>query len=129
MSGGPLRFVTDFPNHVQQWTVALGVLVFAALMISHMVRQRRVSVRHLPLDGLLSRVLAGSSIPTGVLLVICAFDNALLVQANEIGLYIAAAGLMLIYLSIQELFDHAPARFPATPDAPALARVPAPAER
>ncbi|HEX2205423.1 MAG TPA: hypothetical protein VHG91_19085 [Longimicrobium sp.] len=122
MAQGPLRFVVAFPLYVQQWTAAFAVFVFVTLVVSHMARVRRVSVRDLPLDGLLSRVFAGSSIPTGVLLVICAFDDAVLAQANEIGLYVAAAGLTLIYLSLKEIFDReeAPAvvRTPFVPDPP-----------
>jgi ABC-type iron transport system FetAB permease component len=107
--GGALRFVTHFPSYVQQWTVALTILLFSAIVAAHMVEHRRVSVRDLPLDSLLLRVFAGSSIPTGVLLLICAFDNRVLVRANEIGVYIATAGLTLIYLSVRELFDRPPA--------------------
>lgn len=107
MTGGPLTFVVDFPRYVQQWTAAVAILVFAWLVPAHLASRRKVSVRELPLDGLLLRVFAGSSIPTGVLLIICAFDSGVLATANSIGVYIAAAGLTLIYLSVREVFDHA----------------------
>ena len=123
MTQGPLRFIAGFPLYVQQWTAAFAVFVFAAILVSHMARVRRISVKDLPLDGVLSRVFAGSSIPTGVLLVICAFDDAVLAQANEIGLYVAAAGLTLIYLSVKEIFDREEAPAVAREAAGAPARV------
>ena len=49
-------------------------------------------------------MFSGSSIPTGVLLILCAFDSALLTKLSEIGIYLAVIGIALIFISVKAVF-------------------------
>lgn len=51
-----------------------------------------------------SKLLAASSLPTGVLLLASAFDKSLLVHVSDSGIYVAAAGVALLFVGIKELF-------------------------
>ena len=55
------------------------------------------------LEAVAGKLLAGGSIPTGIVLVLCAFDTSLLVIVGDAGLYVAAAGFVLLFVSIKEL--------------------------
>lgn len=51
------------------------------------------------LDWIVPKAFAASAIPTGVLLLVCAFKPAVIAQLTGLNIYIAAAGLVLIYIS------------------------------
>jgi len=55
------------------------------------------------LEVVLSKLLSASLIPTGVMLLLCAFDTSLLSSVEDVGLYIAAAGIMLLVVAIRTL--------------------------
>ena len=56
------------------------------------------------LEMVVSKLLAASSLPTGVLLLASAFDKSLLVHVSDSGVYVAAAGVALLFVGIKELF-------------------------
>jgi hypothetical protein len=63
-------------------------------------------VRHrksLTLEVVLGNLLAASSIPSALFLLWCAFDASQLVRLNDLGLYLAAAGVALLYVATKEL--------------------------
>jgi hypothetical protein len=55
------------------------------------------------LEVVLSKLLSASLIPTGAMLLLCAFDTSLLSSVEDVGLYIAAAGIMLLVVAIKTL--------------------------
>ena len=55
------------------------------------------------LEVVVTKLLAASLIPTGVMLLLCAFDTSLLASVEDVGLYIAAAGIMLLVVAIKTL--------------------------
>lgn len=58
----------------------------------------------LKLEDVIAKLLAGSAIPTGFYLMACAFNTSLIAKLSDLGLYLAAAGLALLYVSIKELW-------------------------
>ena len=55
------------------------------------------------LEDALKKLFAASSIPTGGLLMLCAYNSSLLQHLNDRGIYLTAAGISLLYVSINEL--------------------------
>lgn len=55
------------------------------------------------LEKLIVKLLAGSSVPTGILLLGCAFNEAWIPKLNDLGTYLAAAGVALLFISIKEI--------------------------
>lgn len=85
-----------FPS-LQQMTV--GAAILGACYTA--VRHRAALTLELVVGGL----LAASSLPTGIFLLGCAFDTSLISQlTHELGLYLAAAAVALLYVSLKELF-------------------------
>jgi len=85
---------------LQQLSVAFAVVAFIAAVI----RGRSKGSPH-SLDKLIAKLLAGSAIPTGLFLIVCAFDTSLISKLTDLSLYLAAAGLALLYVSIKEISD------------------------
>ena len=81
-----------WPLSFQQTTVVFAVLgVLLAL------------IRRLPLDGVVGKLLAASALPTGLLLLGCAFNTAWIAKLSDLGIYLLAAGVALLYVSVKEL--------------------------
>jgi hypothetical protein len=95
---------TTPPSHVwdylKQLSVACAILVFIATLLRSRLRGNPHS-----LDKLISKLLAGSAIPTGVFLIICAFKTDLMAKLTDLSLYLAAAGLALLYVSVKEISE------------------------
>jgi hypothetical protein len=85
---------------LQRLSVLCAVLVFVTVF----VRGRMNGMAH-PLDKLLSKLLAGSAIPTSIFLVVCAFDTTLITKLSDLSLYLAAAGVALLYVSVKEILS------------------------
>lgn len=83
---------------LQQVTVACAVL--GALYC--LIRNRSNPAKR-TLEEVLLKLLSASTIPTGLLLLACAFDNSLLKHVSDFGIYVAAAGIALLFVSIKEL--------------------------
>ena len=88
----------DWPLSFQQTTVACAV-VGAVIAIFQQWR----TLDKLRLEAVVSKLLAGSTVPTGLFLLACAFNPALVSRLSEVGLYLAAAAIALLYVSIAEL--------------------------
>jgi hypothetical protein len=54
-------------------------------------------------EVVVTKLLAASLIPTGVVLVVCAFDTSLLARIPSLELYMAAAGITLLVLALKGL--------------------------
>ena len=55
----------------------------------------------LVLEDLLSKTFSAAALPLGVILIIAAFDNSLLVSLQGFSIHIAVAGLAVLYISIK----------------------------
>jgi hypothetical protein len=89
--------MTNLPS-LAQLTVVFGLLGVFGAGIRHWRNRSKPS-----LEGLLGSLLAASSIPSGFFLLACAFDPTLIAQFEEVGLYLAAAGVALLYVSFKGL--------------------------
>jgi hypothetical protein len=65
-------------------------------------RNRSKGVAH-SLEDLLVKMFSGSVIPVGAYLVLCGLDSRLVGQVSNVGLYLAAAGLALLYTSVNAI--------------------------
>ena len=82
----------SWPLSFQQTTVACAVLgVIVALW------------RRLPLEGVVGKLLAASALPTGILLLGCAFKTDWISRLGDLGIYLLAAAVALLYVSLKEL--------------------------
>jgi len=88
-----------WPFSFQQTTVGVALLCAAVAVLRG--PQKPGGLR---LEDVIAKLLAGSSIPTGLYLMACAFDTSLVAMLTELGLYLAAAGLALLYVSVKELW-------------------------
>lgn len=79
-------------------SVALFILGFVFTFIA-----RRTKKQPINLEILLPKAIAASSIPPGLLLLVCAFNPGLLQEITGLNIYIAAGGLALLYLSYKVL--------------------------
>ncbi len=57
------------------------------------------------LESMIQKTLTASTIPTGFFLCICAFNPSLLEHVKDLGIYLAAAGLALLFVSFREIFN------------------------
>jgi len=60
--------------------------------------------RKLPLEGIVAKLLAASALPTGILLLGCAFHTDWISKLSDLGIYLLAAGVALLYVSLKELW-------------------------
>lgn len=58
----------------------------------------------LTLQTLVIKALTASSLPTGLFLIGAAFNPTLGAQLRDLGLYLLAAAIALLYVSLKELF-------------------------
>jgi hypothetical protein len=80
----------------QQLTVGCAVLGAIIALIQH---RKGDGLR---LETVVAKLLAASSVPTGFFLLACAFNTSLVSRLADLGLYLAAAGIALLYVSIKE---------------------------
>ncbi len=80
-------------------SVGLGTIVFILVPILNWHFNRPTA-----LDALLLQVLAAIAIPTGIALIICGLKPNLISELKGLNVYIALAGMTLIYLSIKAVF-------------------------
>jgi len=86
-------------NALQQLAVGFGI-AGAAYSVIHQKR----GATSISLERVIVSLVSASSIPAGLLLLACAFDNDLISSLHDVGLYLAAAGIALLFVSIKELF-------------------------
>lgn len=78
-----------------QLTVGFALLGGIVALIRHR--------KNISLEAILVNLLAASSIPSGLFLLWCAFDSTQINRLNDLGLYLAAAGVALLYVAAKEL--------------------------
>ena len=83
---------------LQQISVACALVVFLFVLI----RNHRQKKPH-SLERLLAKLLAGSALPTGTFLILCAFDTSLVSKLTDLNLHLAAAGMALLFVSVKEI--------------------------
>ena len=84
-------------------TVLAGVLSFIILWIANLR-----AGRHNRLDALISAGVAGSSVPTGMVLIYCAFFPSAIAKLSGINVYVAFAGLALIFVAGKAIKEQLP---------------------
>jgi hypothetical protein len=60
--------------------------------------------QNLQLNSIIEKTLAGSAIPTGFYLLACAFKPEWVKNVADLGLYLVAAGIALLYVSVSPFF-------------------------
>ena len=83
--------------------VIFGLFSFFALSICKLVRKKKMNIGDLLVVG-----LSGSAVPTGFMLIWGAFDNTIVPQLSDAGVYIAFAGAALLIIfgqTFREKFD------------------------
>jgi hypothetical protein len=83
-------------NYINQASVGAGVVVFVFMWMLNLLKDRQNK-----LEDLLRKALAASAIPPGLVLIFCAHKPELITKLREPNIYIAVAGLALIYISIK----------------------------
>lgn len=91
--------MSQFPS-LQQLSVGCAIICFLVVFIRNRYKGRATT-----LDVLLPKLLAGSAVPTGFFLLICAFEPTLVNKLTDLSLYLAAAGIALLYVSIKEIIS------------------------
>ena len=81
------------------WSLSLQQATVACAVVGVVI----ALLRKLPLEGILGKLLAASAVPTGILLLGCAFNTDWISKFSDLGLYLLAAGVALLYVSIKEL--------------------------
>ncbi len=84
-----------FPFSIGQVNVAFAI----AGAIFCLYRQRTAAT----LQDVILKLVTASAIPTGVMLIVGAFNPELLKIVTDTGIYIAAGGVALLFVSIKEL--------------------------
>jgi hypothetical protein len=87
-----------FEPTLQQVTVACAVSGAIYCLIRH-----RANPSGRTLESVVLKLLAASTIPTGILLLACAFDTSLLRHVSDVGIYVAAAGVALLFVGVKEI--------------------------
>jgi hypothetical protein len=83
---------------VQETTVACALIGASVAFI-----QQRNQPNDQHLEKVMAKLLAASSIPTGLLILASAFHTEWLSKLSDLGIYLAAAGVALLYVSVKEL--------------------------
>lgn len=79
-------------------TVGLAIIVFIVSLIVSKLKNQKIT-----LYDLLVRSLAASTLPTGIVLILCAFELELIDRLEGLNVHIAAAGLALIYIAFNTM--------------------------
>jgi hypothetical protein len=91
----------DSPNNLLNQSVICAVLLSALL---ETIRQWR-SNKEISIDALWPKMMSGGSIPTAILLIASPFFPSVLEDFSEYPMYLAAAGIVLLVISIKETFS------------------------
>ena len=86
------------------WMIQIAEYLPPAFMIAaffYLVTQQYRFNKQVNLEELVVRSFSTSAIPTAVVLLVCAFKPALLSQLSGFNIYIAVAGLVLLYRSVK----------------------------
>ncbi|NQY53900.1 MAG: hypothetical protein HRT42_10065 [Campylobacteraceae bacterium] len=84
----------DFLDDIIKYgATSFGLLSFFALVCLNYKKDRKNNLADLLVVG-----LAGSSVPTGLLLIYGAFDSSVIERLSDAGIYIAFAGAALLII-------------------------------
>ena len=79
---------------------ASGACALAVMIVCALIQRRKPAPDNkITLVFLLSRLTAGSTIPTGLVLVAAAFDSSKLAVIKDVWLSLLAAGIAVLYLA------------------------------
>lgn len=85
--------------YVTNATILTVIVTFVVTIIVNFIGKKENR-----LDDLLVRGLSGSAIPTGIVLLFCAFKPSLIESLQGLNVHIAAAGMVLLFVSIKTVF-------------------------
>jgi hypothetical protein len=77
------------------------ICAFLLSALLEIIRQFR-SKRGINIEALWAKMMSGGSIPTAILLISCPFFPSLLEGFSEYPIYLAAAGIVLLVVSLKE---------------------------
>jgi hypothetical protein len=80
------------------------ICAFILSALLELFRQFRSS-KEINIDALWPKMMSGGSIPTAILLIACPFFPSLLEGFSEYPIYLAAAGIVLLVVSLKETFS------------------------
>ena len=86
-------------DYVYIASAALAILTFFVALIV-----KKLDGQSAHLDDLIRRALSASAIPTGIILIACAFDPSLLGSLTGLNIYIAIAGMTLLFVAGKGIF-------------------------
>ena len=90
--------LSQFLSHLSAITVVFAILFAGiSLFLSPAAGQKK------DLEFILNKALAGSSVPTGIALLLCAFSPDLLIKLDGASLNVAVAGITLLFISIKSI--------------------------
>ena len=90
----------DLQPYLSEASTALGIFTFFLTAAVKRVRNQPIHLK-----DLLVKAFAASTIPTGILLLVCAFKPSLLQNLTGFNyFYIAVGGLVMLYLACELLF-------------------------
>lgn len=87
-------------ENLDKISVAFAIFVFLVVFA-----KRKYFKQPSGLESLLAITFAASAIPTGLALLIAAFDISVLNKMSGYGVYIAGAGLALVYITGKHIFE------------------------
>ena len=90
----------DIQKLISFASVTLAILAFCVVFILKKSKKQEIH-----LDDLFMRTFCASAIPTGILLLACAFYPELLTKLTGLNVHIAVAGLALLYVSGKAVFS------------------------
>lgn len=90
----------NLPDLVTNASVTLAILAGPAMLLKNRYKKQPIA-----LDDVFLGVSAASAIPTGLVLLYCAFNPAVIPTLRGLNVHIAAAGLALLFISIRKLIS------------------------
>ena len=83
----------DLDIIIKYGPVVCGLISFASLLVVNCIRKKENELMDLFIVG-----AAGSSVPTGILLIWAAFDKTIIPKLSDASVYIAFAGAALLFI-------------------------------
>ncbi len=87
-----------FFNYLNEISVSLMLLVILVYIYRCWLDDRSVS-----LEEMLVPAMSAASVPAGVALIICAFSPSYVSKLQSINIYLAMAGIALLYFAVQSI--------------------------
>lgn len=88
----------NLDNIIRIAPAAAGILVFISFMLIKIFRKQNCELYDAMVVG-----LTGGSIPTGCFLVYAAFDASMMTKLTDSPMYIAFAGLAVLYIAVMSI--------------------------